>query len=93
MPTFDFQCRKCSHVFEFTRPFGGREKPACPKCKSTRTEKLLTSPAVQFRGSGFYKTDSVKLTPSEKQTPPKKAEAPATPATPPAPKSSDKEVY
>jgi putative FmdB family regulatory protein len=67
VPTFDFQCKKCSAVFEFSRPFGSEEKPACPACKSKRTEKLLTPPAVQFKGSGFYKTDSAKTVSAKKK--------------------------
>lgn len=58
MPTFDFQCRKCNHVFEFSRPFGSIELPACTACGSKRTEKLIAPPAVHFKGSGWYKTDS-----------------------------------
>ena len=67
MPTFDFQCKACQAVFEHTRPFGSKEHPACPQCRSKRTEKLLTPPAIHFKGSGFYKTDSgVKSTPKKK---------------------------
>ena len=58
MPTFDFQCRKCNHVFEHSRPFGSIELPACPACGSKRSEKLIAPPAVHFKGSGWYKTDS-----------------------------------
>jgi putative FmdB family regulatory protein len=58
MPTFDFACKKCEHVFEFTRPFGSKELPPCPKCGSKKTEKLLSPPAVHFKGAGWYKTDS-----------------------------------
>ncbi len=58
MPTFDFHCRKCKHVFEFSRPFGSIELPACTACGSKRTEKLIAPPAVHFKGSGWYKTDS-----------------------------------
>lgn len=66
MPIFDFRCRACSHVFEFERPFGSTQgkpfgmkaHPLCPRCKSKKTEKILTPPAIQFKGSGFYKTDS-----------------------------------
>jgi len=58
MPTFDFQCKKCSAIFEFARPFGSDKHPPCPKCKSKRTEKLLTPPVIQFKGKGFYKTDA-----------------------------------
>ena len=58
MPTFDFLCLNCDHVFEFVRPFGSAALPICPKCRSKRTEKLITPPTIQFKGTGFYKTDS-----------------------------------
>ncbi len=58
MPTFDFQCAKCKNVFEFNRPFGSKANPACPNCASKKTEKLLSVPAIAFKGSGWYKTDS-----------------------------------
>lgn len=58
MPTFDFQCRACQHVFEFARPFGSNAQPACPSCSGKRVEKLIAPPAVHFKGSGWYKTDS-----------------------------------
>ncbi len=83
MPTFDFQCAKCGTVFEFARPFGSKATPACPKCKSKKTEKLLTPPAIQFKGSGWYKTDSRKPQEPKKEPAQEKKEAQST-----APKSS-----
>ncbi|MSR87376.1 zinc ribbon domain-containing protein [Candidatus Peribacteria bacterium] len=77
MPTFDFQCRACDHVFEFSRPFGNTVKPACPACTSKRTEKLLAPPAVHFKGSGWYKTDSrggARSAPVDATSSPKKEE-------------------
>lgn len=75
MPAFDFRCAKCSTVFEATRASGSKANPACPKCKSKSTEKLLTPPAIQFKGSGFYKTDSAKKPVSEKPATDKPVEA------------------
>lgn len=72
MPTFDFQCRKCDHVFEHSRPFGSSELPVCPACGSKRTEKMIAPPAIHFKGAGWYKTDS-RSTPGSK-IPPKKEE-------------------
>ncbi len=79
MPTFDFRCPKCSHVFEFLRPFGSKTVPACPSCKNKRTEKLMTPPAIQFKGKGFYKTDSRSGTAKTAKTPKKKVEAKTEP--------------
>lgn len=75
MPTFDFQCKKCDHVFEFSRAFGSDVKPSCPACGSKKTEKMIAPPAVHFKGSGWYKTDSkagpapVKKKEEKKETP------------------------
>lgn len=78
MPTFDFQCGKCKATFEFARPFGSDEYPTCPECGSKKTEKLIATPAVHFKGSGWYKTDSRATSPAPKKNEEKKAEAPAT---------------
>lgn len=66
MPTFDFQCQDCNHVFEFSRPFGSTEMPLCAACKSTNVLKLLAPPNIQFKGSGFYKTDAITAPKAEK---------------------------
>ncbi|MBI2635761.1 zinc ribbon domain-containing protein [Candidatus Peregrinibacteria bacterium] len=78
MPSFDFQCRACQHVFEFARPFGSSAQPACPSCSSKRVEKLIAPPAVHFKGSGWYKTDSRPVIKPEKKKEEKKTEAPAS---------------
>lgn len=74
MPRFDFTCQKCGNVFEFSRPFGSKIIPACPACGSKRTEKQIAPPAIHFKGTGFYKTDSVSAL--QKQAIQKKEEKP-----------------
>ena len=87
MPNYDFQCEKCEMTFKKSLPFGNKELPTCPKCKG-KTRKIITPPAVLFRGSGFYKTDSSKSSaPFSKQTETMKAEV-AKPAE--APKAAEK---
>jgi putative FmdB family regulatory protein len=75
MPRYDYRCGK-GHVFEFERPFGSNKKPrTCPTCGSKKLEKILTPPNVQFKGSGWYKTDSAASTKVEsKKAVPKKGE-------------------
>ena len=80
MPLFDFQCQKCNHMFEFNRPFGSKEVPPCPECGSKKTEKLISPPAIHFKGSGFYKTDSA----SKPASKPKEKVATETDAAKPA---------
>ena len=101
MPTFDFRCKKCETVFEFSRPFGSTTVPPCPACKSKATEKLLGAPGVVFKGTGWYKTDSrgpsSPAAPAASSTPEKKADAADTPAptadaAKPAPQKSEKKA-
>jgi putative FmdB family regulatory protein len=67
MPRFDFRCLACSSVFEESIPFGSKAFPKCPSC-GKKTEKLLGAPpSIQFKGSGFYKTDSRAAKPAPKQ--------------------------
>ncbi|MDD5751352.1 MAG: zinc ribbon domain-containing protein [Candidatus Peribacteraceae bacterium] len=72
MPTFDFTCSACQAQFEFSRPFGSTQKPRCPACGSRKTEKQITPPAIHFKGTGFFVTDSRK----QKEKTEKKEEKP-----------------
>lgn len=95
MPTFDFACTACGHVFEKTIAFGSKTKPACVNCGSKKTEKQLTPPAVHFKGTGFYRTDSASASVATRKTDgtPKTADTPkATETLKPAetPKAPDK---
>ncbi|ALM10120.1 MAG TPA: hypothetical protein DEB30_05900 [Candidatus Peribacter riflensis] len=69
MPTYDFRCPKCSHHFEAVLPFGSKTRPLCPQCRHTKTEKLIAPPAIHFKGTGFFKTDSQKVRPSATSLP------------------------
>jgi putative FmdB family regulatory protein len=56
MPLYEYQCEACSHRFERIQKFSDPPADACPKCGGT-VRKLISSPAIQFKGSGFYITD------------------------------------
>ena len=55
MPKYDYRCDACDQTFELKLPFGSPIDQACPKCDSG-ARRLLTPPALVFKGSGFYKT-------------------------------------
>lgn len=57
MPLYEYQCRKCKHRFEEIQQYSDPPIKRCPKCKKGSVEKLLSAPAVQFKGSGWYVTD------------------------------------
>ena len=57
MPLYEYQCKKCKHVFEkIHQSYSEPRVKKCPKCGGP-VEQLLSAPAVQFKGSGFYVTD------------------------------------
>lgn len=56
MPLYEYQCKACGHVFEKIKSFSDPEEKECPVCKG-EVERLLSAPAVQFKGSGWYVTD------------------------------------
>ena len=64
MPIYDYRCDHCGHVFSAVRAYTDTDLDACPNC-GKRPRKLLTAPAVVFKGSGWYKTDSRGKAPSE----------------------------
>jgi putative FmdB family regulatory protein len=56
VPLYEYQCRKCGHRFEKIQKFSDPELKKCPECGG-KVERLLSAPAVQFKGSGWYVTD------------------------------------
>ena len=60
MPLYEYQCDSCGAQFELIRKFSDPPLHVCPTCKAEGLRKLLSSPAFQFKGSGFYATDYAK---------------------------------
>ena len=56
MPLYEYQCKKCKHRFEKIQKFSDRPVKKCPECGGP-VEQLISPPAVQFKGSGWYVTD------------------------------------
>jgi putative FmdB family regulatory protein len=56
VPIYEYQCKKCKHRFEKIQKFSDAPVKKCPECGGP-VEQLLSSPAVQFKGSGWYVTD------------------------------------
>jgi putative FmdB family regulatory protein len=59
MPLYEYECQKCGHRFEEIRKFSDKELKKCPQCGGA-LEQLISAPAVQFKGSGWYVTDYAK---------------------------------
>jgi putative FmdB family regulatory protein len=56
MPLYEYQCKQCGHRFERIQSFSAEDVKECPVCQGS-VERLISAPAVQFKGSGFYSTD------------------------------------
>jgi putative FmdB family regulatory protein len=59
MPLYEYECDACGHRFEKIQKFSDPLEDTCPKCGGS-VHKLMSSPAIQFKGSGFYITDYPK---------------------------------
>jgi putative FmdB family regulatory protein len=56
MPLYEYQCKKCGHRFEKIQKFSDQPVKRCPECGGA-VEQVISAPAVQFKGSGWYVTD------------------------------------
>ena len=56
MPLYEYQCDTCGHRFEVIQKFSDPPVEVCPKCGGP-VKKLFSSPAIQFKGTGWYITD------------------------------------
>jgi putative FmdB family regulatory protein len=56
VPIYEYRCTKCGHRFEAIQKVSDAHLSKCEKCKG-KTERLISSPAIQFKGSGWYITD------------------------------------
>ena len=59
MPLYEYQCKKCGHRFEKIQKFSDKMVKKCPECGGP-VEQMISAPAVQFKGSGWYVTDYAK---------------------------------
>lgn len=56
MPLYEYRCKQCGHQFEKIQSFSAPDEKVCPVCEG-ELERLISAPAVQFKGSGWYVTD------------------------------------
>jgi putative FmdB family regulatory protein len=59
MPLYEYLCKKCGHRFEKIVKFSDKPIKKCPECGGS-IEQVISAPAVQFKGSGWYVTDYAK---------------------------------
>lgn len=58
MPTYDYICDACSHVWEEFQSITAEPTKKCPECKKKKARRRIGSGAgILFKGTGFYQTD------------------------------------
>jgi putative FmdB family regulatory protein len=61
MPLYEYQCDSCQNRFEkIQKSYNDPPLETCPKCGKGPVRKLISSPAIQFKGTGWYITDYAK---------------------------------
>ena len=56
MPLYEYECKKCGKHFEKIERLQGPYLKKCPSCGGG-VERLMSPPAIQFKGTGWYVTD------------------------------------
>jgi putative FmdB family regulatory protein len=56
MPLYEYECGRCKHRFELIQKFSDKKVRKCPECGG-RVERLISAPAIRFKGTGWYVTD------------------------------------
>jgi putative FmdB family regulatory protein len=62
MPTYQYECKNCTHSFETFQSMSDSPLTICPECGSEIRRIIFGGAGVIFKGSGFYVTDKNKST-------------------------------
>lgn len=73
MPLYEYQCENCGELFEVMQKFSDEPLTTHAKCGGN-VHRLISAPALQFKGSGWYVTDYAKGSSSSGNGPGKSAE-------------------
>ena len=57
MPLYEYECGACGHRLEIIQKFSDGPPDVCPKCGKGPLQRQQSSPAFQFKGTGWYVTD------------------------------------
>jgi putative FmdB family regulatory protein len=63
VPLYEYKCTKCNRRTEKIEPVNGPHLKKCPHCGG-KVESLISAPAIQFKGSGWYVTDYAGKSPA-----------------------------
>jgi len=78
MPLYEYECEACGERFEVIQKFSDPPAETCRKCGKGPVKRLMSSPAIQFKGSGWYITDYAQKGKSSDAAPSKPAKGEST---------------
>jgi putative FmdB family regulatory protein len=70
MPTYEYECTRCGHVFEEFQSITADPLSECPKCGASVKRLIGAGMGIIFKGSGFYTTDYKKSSSSNSEKKP-----------------------
>ena len=59
MPRYIYECFECGHTVEKLEGWNAPAQQPCTECEHT-LQRIPSAPAIVFKGSGWYSTDSKK---------------------------------
>lgn len=65
MPTYEYECTSCGHIFDAFQNMSDAPLTVCPVCGKLVRRVILGGSGIIFKGSGFYVNDSRKKSTSE----------------------------
>ena len=68
MPTYDYKCENCDHMFEYFQALSDLLLKKCPECSGKIRRLVSGGSGLIFKGSGFYLTDYAKKNSNDKKT-------------------------
>lgn len=57
MPTYEYECTVCGHVFDVFHSMTAKPRIKCTECGGRSKKKIGAGAGIIFKGSGFYETD------------------------------------
>lgn len=92
MPLYEYCCASCGKKIEIIQKFSDDPLTSCEECGG-KLEKLMSAPAIRFKGSGWYVNDYAKKKSGVEKSPNGKedSESKGKPETPVKPSSSSKD--
>jgi putative FmdB family regulatory protein len=65
LPLYEYECANCGKRFEVIQKFADEPSSVCTKCGGGPVTRLVSSPAIQFKGTGWYVTDYARKSVSD----------------------------